>query len=280
MGRTISEIKDSIAEDFMHNADVARAYGFNPGDSFTAYFSKASVESVLFYIFACAAWVLENLFEQHKQEVNEEIERILPHRPKWYRDKVLAFMKDKILIADTDKYDTSDMTEDAIDAAHVVKHAVAAESADASLLTIKVAGEKGGKRCPLDAETEGQLAAYIAEIKDAGVRTALVNIAPDRFNCKIDIYFDPMLLADNVKNACRTTIQDYIENLPFNGEYTNMALVDALQTVEGVKIVEFREATTSAAGQAVTMTIDAKYTTKAVYSEIGDIALTMKVYNG
>ena len=48
MARTIAEIKDGIAGDFMRNEDVARAYGFEAGDSFTAHFSKASVESVLF----------------------------------------------------------------------------------------------------------------------------------------------------------------------------------------------------------------------------------------
>ena len=125
---------------------------------------------------------------------------------------------------------------------------MAVENRDASLLTIKVAGEKDGKRCRLDAETEAQLAAYIAEIKDAGVRTALVNIDPDRFNCEADVYYDPMLVAETVESACREAVRNYIENLPFNGEYTNMALVDALQTLDGVRIVEFRGATTVAAG--------------------------------
>ena len=114
MARTIAEIKDGIAGDFMRNEDVARAYGFEVGDSFTAHFSKASVESVLFYIFACAAWVVESLFDEHRREVNLCIEEILPHRPKWYRDKVLGFMKNKVLIADTDRYDTEGMSEDDI----------------------------------------------------------------------------------------------------------------------------------------------------------------------
>ena len=35
MARTIAEIKDGIAGDFMRNEDVARAYGFEAGDSFT-----------------------------------------------------------------------------------------------------------------------------------------------------------------------------------------------------------------------------------------------------
>ena len=203
-----------------------------------------------------------------------------PHRPKWYRDMVLAYMKDRTLIPDTDEYDTADMTDEEITAARVVKHAVADESDDASLLTIKVAGEKGGRRCPLDAETESQLKAYIAEIKDAGVRTALVNIAPDRFNCELDIYFDPILLASAVESTCREAIQNYIENLPFNGEYTNMALVDQLQKIDGVRIPELRSATTVAAGESVVTAIDARCVPAAGYFEMGDIKLNMKVYNG
>ena len=170
-------------------------------------------------------------------------------------------MKGKPLLEAPDRYDTEGMTEDAIAAARVVKHAVAVENRDASLLTIKVAGEKDGKRCRLDAETEAQLAAYIAEIKDAGVRTA-------------------MLAAETAESACREAVRNYIENLPFNGEYTNMALVDALQTLDGVRIVEFRGATTVAAGEEVLVTIDARCIPAAGYFEMGDVVLNMKAYNG
>ena len=262
----------------MRNEDVARAYGFKAGESFTAHFSKVSVESVLFYIFACAAWVVERLFDEHKREVNACIEEILPHRPKWYRDKVLDFMKNKVLIADTDRYDTEGMSEDDIAAAKVVKHAVAVENADASILTIKIAGENSGVREPLDAETETQLAAYIAEIKDAGVRINLVNIDADTFDCEVDIYYDPMLLPEEVEGACRETVRTYIENLPFNGEYTNMALVNELQKVEGVKIVELRGATTSASGETVVVPINARHVPVAGYFKAGTITINRYVY--
>lgn len=278
--RTVDEIKQDITTDFMRNESVAALFGFKVGDSFTAHFSKVSVVSVLFYIFACAAFVLERLFDSYRKEVDDRIEAIIPHRPKWYRDRVLAFMKDRTLLPDTDEYDTADMTDEESTAARVVKHAVADESDDASLLTIKVAGEQGGRRCPLDAQTESQLKAYIAEIKDAGVRTALVNIAPDRFNCELDIYFNPMLLASAVESTCRETIQNYIENLPFNGEYTNMALVDQLQKIDGVRIPELRSATTVAAGESVVTAIDARCVPAAGYFEMGDVKLNMKVYNG
>lgn len=278
--RTIAEIKESIEADFMRNEMAAKVYGFADGETFSGFFGHLSVEGALFYIFAVATCALECMFDSYRREVDARIEAIIPHRPKWYRDKVLAFMKGQTLVPDSDRYDTSGMTDAEIAAARVVRHAVAVESDDASLLTIKVAGEEGGRRCPLDAETERQLAAYVQQIKDAGVRTALVNIAADRFDCEVDIYFDPMLTASTVESACREAIRDYVENLPFNGEYTNMALVDALQAIDGVRIVELRRATTVAAGESVRTDIDARCVPAAGYFEMQEVTLNMKAHNG
>lgn len=273
--RTIAEIKDNITADFMKNEEIARKYGFQTGADFSAHFSIVSLESLLFYIFACAAWVQENLFESYRQEIETRIEEIIPHRPKWYRDKVLKFMVDTLLQPDTDTFDTDGMTLDAIAGAMVVKHAVAAENADASILTIKVAGETGGKRCKLPAQTETQLAAYIAEFKDAGVRIDLVNLDPDIYNCEVDIYYNAMLLSENVKAACGKAITAYIENLPFNGEYTNMSLIDELQKVEGVKIAELKQATTTAHGISLLTPINARCVPEAGYFTAGTITINM-----
>lgn len=278
MARTIAEIKDSMTADFMRNSDVAHAYGFEAGDAFSSHFSRVSVESLLFYIVACAMWVLENLFDRHKSDVENRIEEIMPHRPKWYRDKVLAFMKDKTLVIDTDYYDTESMTDEEIDAARVVKYAAATENADASILTIKVAGDVGGKRQPLDPDTEGQLWAYLCEVKDAGVRVNLVNQTADTFNCEVDIYFDAMLLSENVEAACHTAITSYIENLPFNGEYTNMALVDRLQAIDGVRIVEMRGSDTMVNGESTPTEINARYVPASGYFTAGNIKLNMYAY--
>ncbi len=276
--RTIDEIKESIAIDFMKNETVADLFGFPAGDNFAAHFSKVSIINILFYIFASAAWVLERLFEAHKAEVEARIEEIIPHRAKWYKSKVLEFMKDKTLLPDTDRYDISEMTDEAIDAARVVKYATADESRDASILTVKVAGDSGGTRCRLSDETETQLAAYLAEIKDAGVRINLVNKEADTFNCSVDIYYNAMLLPENVQRDCEAAIRDYIENLPFNGEYTNMALIDTLQSVEGVKIAEFKQATTAAADSPTVSAIDARHVPAAGYFKAGEISLTMIAY--
>lgn len=276
--RTISEIRDSIASDFMANETIAEAYGFAVGSNFSDIFSKVSLEGTLFYIFACAAWVVESLFESHSKDVETSLENRLTHRAKWYRNKMLDFMAGKSLVEDTDTYDTEGMEEDAIAAAKVVKYAAATENADSSILTIKVAGESGGVRCRLSDEIGREIEAYIAEIKDAGVRVNLVNSDPDTFNCSVDIFYDPMVGGDAVKEACEGAIKSYIENLPFNGEYTNMALVDALQAVEGVKVVEFRSATTYSQEEQQTKAISGRYTPTAGYFAVDALTLNMTAY--
>ena len=273
MARTVTEIKESLAADFMRNEAAASAYEFTPGDNFTERFSKVSVENVLFYVVACAVWVLECLFDAHTAEVDSRIDEILPHRPKWYRDKALRFMKGKVLLPDSDEYDTSTMSEEEIAATRVVKHAVAVESRETSILTVKVAGESDGRRAPLDEETVQQLEAYFAEIKDAGVRINVVNKEGDPFSCEVDIYYDAMLTPETVKNDCEAAIKSYIENIPFNGEYTNMALVDTLQGVDGVKVVELTRASTGGAA------INARYVPDAGYFTVGTLTLNLKAYN-
>ena len=239
--------------------------------------SAAAVWRLMLYVVAYAIGVLERLWEAYRAEVEERVGEIMPHRPRWYVGKVMEFMSGTPLIPDTDTFDTSGMTDGEIAAARVVKHAAATESADASVLVIKVAGEKDGARAPLDPDIETQLRAYIQEIKDAGVAFILVNQEGDRYSCNVDIYYDPMMFEDDVRQACTAAITSYIENLPFNGEYTNMALIDALQGVEGVKIAELKSASAVTAGGG-SAAIDARAVPAAGYYKAESVNVNMIAY--
>ena len=277
--RTIAEIKEEMCKAWMANQHLAEAYGFNVGDAWSDHYNSVSVENLLLYVVACSIYVLEGLLESHKTEVEAEIDEMMPHRPKWYRDKALAFMKDMVLSGDSDQYDTSDMSEQDIAAAHVVRYAAATESADASLLTIKVAGEEGGELCPLDSETEVQLLAYLQEVKDAGVPLRLVNQPADLFSCEVNIYYDAMLTAASVQEKCRKAIEGYIRNLPFNGEYTNMGLVDALQAVTGVKVVHFGHAVVQVDNESTPTPVEARHRPAAGYMTTDSVTINMIVYD-
>lgn len=228
----------------MSNSVFVSAYEFKSGSDFDASFSKVSIESILFYIFAAAAHVLEVLFDTHKSEVEELLDNMTAHTTKWYRDKALNFMKGMPLITDSDEYDTTGMSDSAISAAKVVTYAAAVEESGSSVLIIKIAtGEVGSLKPIDDKEIDSELTqftAYIQQIKDAGVRFNVVNQTGDDFKCELTVYYNPTLLASDVRKTVLAAISSYLNGLPFNGEYSNMALIDAVQAVEGVKIADFK----------------------------------------
>ncbi|MEG1540251.1 MAG: hypothetical protein RR383_09935, partial [Muribaculaceae bacterium] len=64
--------------------------------------------------------------------------------------------------------------------------------------------------------------------------------------------------------------------LPFNGEYTNMALVDTLQDVAGVRIAELKNASRAEGGAQIP--INARCVPSAGYFAPGAININMIAY--
>ncbi len=71
-------------------------------------------------------------------------------------------------------------------------------------------------------------------------------------------------------------IRNYITGLPFNGEYSNMALIDAVQPVEGVRIAEVRNARMSNV-QLGEQTINAKAIPFAGYFTFDENNMTINL---
>ncbi len=277
MAREISEIKAQMTKSFVENETVRSLYDLEEGKSFEEQFSNVSLESIIFYIVAFGMHTLERIFDTHKAEVNGIIENIMPHRPKWYRDKALNFIKDKVLINETDKYDTADMNDDEITSAKIVKYAAALEVN--GFLLVKIATGEPGSLQPIKPEEQIQFEAYMNEIRDAGVRIEVVNQPGDYFDCKLNVYYDSIMLASDVRTAVKDAIKAYLQGLPFNGEYSNMALTDAVQAVEGVRIVEVKSAN---ARQTPTIIINDKITPDAGYFTYNEenININMIAYSG
>lgn len=278
MARSIDEIKNGMTESWMREEAVARIYGFAPGDRFSSRFSRVSVENMLFYVVACAVWALEKLFDTYRLEIENHLAAMKPHTPRWYRDRALLFMKDMELAGDTGEYDLADMDRDRIAGARVVKYAAATESVDASILTVKVAGENGLERCPLDEESFRQFGVYMSEIKDAGVRLNLVNLPPDILSVEADVYYDPLLRPEAVREECLALMTDYIANLPFNGEFTNMSLSDAVREASGVRIVSLRNVRCRADGENAETVVEVRTRPVSGYFRAGEICINMIAY--
>jgi len=242
MAREIKVIKDEMTAEFISNPAVVEKYGLDTEKSFDAQFSKASIESILFYVFAFCAWTVEKLFDTHKAEVTNYIDEMKPHSLRWYVNKVKEFRFGQSLIPDTDQYDDTGLTDEDIATMQIVKYASAEETNGA--LYVKVAKDNAGVRGQLTEDEVNALTSYMNEVKDAGVRIYIRNAPAVDFKIDITIYYNPQVLNGNGESLIDggtpvvDAIKDYIENLPFNGEFRNVELIDRLQQVNGVVIPE------------------------------------------
>lgn len=285
--RTIAEIKDSMTQAFMQNEEAAKLWGFTVGDKWSTVMGRMSVENVLFYIVAVCCHVVERLMATHKSEVEELITTRVPHRAKWYRDKTLAFLDGVELTDGTDEYATEGMSEEDVEKLRVVKHAVAVEDMKSGVLVIKVAGEDAeGKRQPLADEQSERLRWYLGEVKDAGVRIEVVNAEPGLLLLDADVYYDALLDGEEVKGACESAIQHYIENLEFNGILSRNGIEDVLRGVAGVEMVqlgdvsiyEYKDSPVSMVDLSPGANSSAYCRPYAGYCTVDMIDLNMKIY--
>ncbi|MDR1116211.1 MAG: hypothetical protein LBL33_08735 [Tannerella sp.] len=279
---TIAEIKQVMTDAFISNPDVIEKYGLEAGKTFDEQFSAVSIESILFFDMATAVWLSFQMFEQHKADVSEMLAGNRVHTNRWYAMKALSFRYGQSLIPDTDTYDSAGLTGEQIEASHVVKFAAAVQPRDKSVLYLNVATEVNGKKQPLSGAQLTALTAYFNEISDAGVRYAIINAPADRMRLELDIYYNPLLLDDEGRRldgsgdtVIQDTVRSHIGSLPFNGMYTNQALVDALQNVDGVEQAELKGAYSKYGAYADFRAIDGRSIPHAGYYDIDDANLIL-----
>lgn len=242
MARTIADIQQSMIDNIQSNATLSTVLTST---------SKVSIWRLWTYIVAVCQWTIENLQDLFKSDVTTLIATLKPHTKQWYASKVLAFQYGYDLPADSDVYDNSALTADQITASQVVSYCAVVDVIinNQAYLRIKVAGTNNGDLAALPDAQLTALQAYLAIIKDAGVKLLVTTGNPDGLKQSADIYYNPLVLNNNgnrLDGTGDTPVQDainaYLKNLPFNGRLTLQSLVDALQVVDGVSLINIKSA--------------------------------------
>lgn len=205
--------------------------------------SKTAIWRLWLWIFAYGSFVLETIFDSHRELIERLLSLLKPHTLRWYRNKVLLFQYGFDLKEDSDQFDNGSATDEEIEASKIIKYAAVTESITESRLIVKIATEDGsGVLAPIPDEVYPAFSAYIEEIKDAGVKITVINYLPDILRLLMTIYYDPLLLtATGVsirtgRKPVEDALKEFMKELPFNGELILASLVDKLQATEGVKI--------------------------------------------
>lgn len=272
MARSIKEIKAQICDTFISQDAIRTGYGLKGKQSFDKVFSPVSLESLMFYVVASCIWLLEKLFDKHREEVDSRIESLRPHTLRWYASKAKEYMRGKDLImADgvvvADYYDISGMSEEDIYKAQVVKYAVATEDTTGIFIKVAARGNNGQPK-QLEAEDLAGLKSYLSHVKDAGVVVKVLNEPADNIRVELVVLYDPAILtpqanddssADGNGYVVASLMRDGVDvisqavgrvvsELPFNGEYRNSDLLAAVQSIDGVKVADILKVEAAAGG--------------------------------
>ncbi len=242
MEQTRQEIKKQMTDAFIANSYIKTAYGLTDGNSFEQEFSLVSIENILFDIVSYTIFLLSQLFTLHKKEIDQKILDQKKGRLSWYRWMALQFQYGFDLKTDSDEFDNGAATQEQIEASKIIKYASVNESDSSGRIVVKIAGESNGELTPISQVQQDSIIAYFNEIKFAGTEVVIINYLPDLLYINLVIYRDPLVIGSsgisilNGNKPVEDAINEFMKELPFNGEYTNAALIDKLQKIDGVKI--------------------------------------------
>lgn len=240
MARTTAEIKLEITTAFMNNGVLSFLYGFQIGASFEETFSNTALESIIFDIMAFCVYTHETLFDIHKAEIDDKLTNQKSGRPSWYRYMALQFQYGFSLVPDKDYFDNTNATQEQIETSKIVKYAAVTQPP--GRLLIKIAGEINNALSPIPAAALVSFIEYVEEFKYGGVDVDVINFLPDRLYLVIQIERDALVLNENGMSILNgnypvnDAIQQYMKELPFDGQLVLLHLIDKLQKVPGVKI--------------------------------------------
>jgi len=241
--------------------------------------SQVAVWRLFLYVPSVAIWILENLMDTFKQEVEDTIKDNQYGQLRWYPTISKLFQLGDQLVWDGTKYVYT--TEDT--SKQIVTQAAATESG--GLITLKVAKGILPAIVPLSSPELNSFTFYIKGnnsstandgIIPAGVNITIVSAIDDDLKFAIDLFYDPLVLnndgtlvSDLAENPVHDAINDFINALPFDSVFKVIGLVDALQLVQGLSNVVVKNCDAKSSGDVVFVDVlsqtGQKYTTFSGY---------------
>lgn len=205
------------------------------------------LETVAFMIFN-----FQEALRLHMKEIDEKIASQKVPNEKWYREQALRFQYGfeldplSYIGAFLSTYEDGNgniitATEQEIEDSKIIKYASVTANIGGNgvkKISMKIAGENMDE--VISDEKALAFKSYIERIQATGDNIVVVNFLPDILLLKYKICFDPLILHPDgmsiltAEYPVKIAIQNFLKNLPFNGELSVEALEDVIQEVNGV----------------------------------------------
>lgn len=224
MARTKEEIYNSI----ISQKESFTELNTLSSTSITAIWKKwAAVVATIIYYF-------ETQLDLFKSEIVKITENSVVGRADWYVQKAYEFQygDDLTVIDGVIKYETIDLTK------RIIKRAAYSKDITNNTLIKVATTDNVGNIMAINTTEMQAFTDYINNLMFAGSYIAIQSANTDYIKIFADVYYDPLKFADEVKANVISAIKTYLASLPFDGSVKRNAIIDAIQSVDGVEDVE------------------------------------------
>lgn len=224
MARTVQQIKQQMLD--AKNADPALV-------NLTSTSQTAKWNLYYFIVASCIA-IFEQLQDIFKTDLETIASSAAPSTPQWTRNKVLKFQTGDVAELNTSTFVIEYPT---VNTANQILTRCAVITAPNRTVLIKVA--KNDPPEPVSAPELAELQSYIETFNPAGIAFSIINEDSDKMAVEATIYYNGQYSAV-IQTNVEAALNNYMANLPFNGVITTQAVVDAMQSAEGVSNVSLQ----------------------------------------
>lgn len=213
--------------------------------------SSTSMVSIWRQLFEVVAWVLFNFalaLQNHLQEIKDLIAEQKVFNLKRYRFEALRFQYGFDLIEDSDQFKTTyndngvivEASDEQIEASKIVKYAACSRVIEAGRPKIVMKIAPGNIETIFSNDVMTAFGKYIEEIAPAGDFVSIINYLPDILKFSFQIKYDAQILLPNGMHIIsgnfpvQDAIENFLKNLPFNGELSQQKLEASILAVDGV----------------------------------------------
>jgi hypothetical protein len=220
MARTIAEIQEEM--------DAAQA--LQTGLSGLNSPSQTAIYTLWKYIISAAIWAHETLWDKFKVELETIVDNAPVGTDGWVQSQSLLFQysaTDPQIIVLNDFVPSYPVVD--TDLQIITRCSV-------KTLPNKVVSVKVAKSDPPSALTSTELssfAGYLDDISFAGVQYNAVSLASDKLYLDAEIFYNGQY-SSVISDTVIAAINDYLANIPFDGNVRVSSLYDSIQNVAGV----------------------------------------------
>jgi hypothetical protein len=226
MARTVTEIQDEIISNV--NTDL-------PDLTST---SQTALWRLWTYIVAVAIAVHEQLWDAKEADLQAIADSAQVGTAQWLQAQALKFQYDA---ADPQVLTVVDFAPvyPIIDESLQIVEVAAVNQQTNRRVIVKVAKDDGvGGLEPLVTDELTAFRSYIKAIQFAGTSISVVSSDADRLFIDMEVFFNGQYVQTDVSTNLKAAITTYLRNLDFDGVVNKTALIDVMQTVEGVEDIK------------------------------------------